>query len=298
MPTRYRASWLPIIALVSSLTRTNAFMVPWKSIQVASSSAQTFCHQLDAKLSYLKGTDKRRRQLMMSTIVRQEVVPKVSHRSIPKTSFVKEPPRAFIHKLSRLSIFQRKAAIPIRNHFSKRSPQSNIEIQRWKGKDSSVLRTSWIKSVVKNSSENILRSLIQRLSATAKDVDIAVFPRGNTLKEILSGRFHGDLRISFSDIAFKPLRLTAGSIKVKRLFLNLWSFSALKSRRGTIRYPSQFDIHFQNFILTEDDLMASKSIRNGLELLLRRTLSRTGIHPSFVNLKTIRVLVSTPDFMK
>ena len=100
------------------------------------------------------------------------------------------------------------------------------------------------------------------------------------------------VEIKFSKLAMKPIRLSSGSIQAKRLLLNLWSFTPDLVRKGAIRYPAQFDFHLIDCVFTENDLIRSRSIRNGLQRLLARVLTRAGVSSTQVVVNSIRLLVS------
>jgi hypothetical protein len=85
------------------------------------------------------------------------------------------------------------------------------------------------------------------------------------------------MEITFSKLVLKPIQLSSGSIQAKRLLLNLWSFTPDLLRKGAIRYPAQFDFHLTDCVFTEKDLFRSRSIRNGLQRLLARVLTRAGV---------------------
>lgn len=178
----------------------------------------------------------------------------------------------------------------------------NLDVNRGKIKatpvdettaQATVLRSTIIKTAVKNWFESLLLGLFQRWSLEpAQNFKVTVEPKGNVVRRILRGKVKADMEITFSKLVLKPIQLSSGSIQAKRLLLNLWSFTPDLVRKGAIRYPAQFDFHLTDCVFTEKDLFRSRSIRNGLQRLLGRVLTRAGVSSTQVVVNSIRLLVS------
>jgi hypothetical protein len=157
-------------------------------------------------------------------------------------------------------------------------------------------RSTVIKVAIKNWIEALLLGLFERWSVEpVQSLKAVVVPKGNVVSRILRGKFKADVEITFAKLVLKPIQLSGGSIQAKRLLLNLWSFTPDLLRKGAIRYPAQFDFHFTNCVFSEEDLIRSRSIRNGLQQLLARLLTRVGVSPTKVVVNSIRLLVSSND---
>lgn len=154
-------------------------------------------------------------------------------------------------------------------------------------------RSTVLKVAIKNWFESLLVGLFERWSVEPiQSLKAVVVPKGNVVSRTLRGKFKADVEITFTKLVLKPIQLSSGSIQTKRLLLNLWSFAPDLLRKGAIRYPAQFDFHFTNCVFSEDDLIRSRSIRNGLQQLLARLLTRVGVSPTKVVVNSIRLLVS------
>ena len=153
-------------------------------------------------------------------------------------------------------------------------------------------RAAVVKTASKNWAENQLLELFQRRSVEPpQDLTVTVDPKGNVITRLLRGKFKADVEVFFRKLVFQPIQLSSGSIQAKRLILNLWSFTPDLLRKGTIRYPSQFDFYFSDCVFSEQDLIQSRSIRNGLQGLLVRVLTRAGVPSNQVLVKSIQLLV-------
>ena len=178
----------------------------------------------------------------------------------------------------------------------------NLDAFRSRSKDNVVTRdtvantqprSTIIKVAIKNWLEGLLMGLFERWSVEpVQSLKVAVAPKGNVMSRIVRGKFKADAEVTFTKLVFHPIRLSSGSIHAKRLMLNLWSFTPDLVRKGAIRYPAQFDFHFTDCVFSEDDLIRSRSIRNGLQQLLARVLTRVGVLPTQVVVNSIRLLVS------
>lgn len=152
-------------------------------------------------------------------------------------------------------------------------------------------RATVINRLSKSWFERMLHGLVHRLSVqTPQGLTVCVDPKGAA--KILRGKIRTDAEVTFKKIVTAPIQLSGGSVQAKRLVLNLWSFTPDLLRQGARRFPDQFDFHFNDCIFTEEDLIQSRSIRNGLQRLLARVLTRAGVSSNYVTVKSIRLLVS------
>jgi hypothetical protein len=153
-------------------------------------------------------------------------------------------------------------------------------------------RAAILNRMVKSWFENLLVGLVHRWSIEPpENLSINVRPRGNVASNLLRGKVKSEAEISFTKAVFARIQVSGGRIQAKRLALNLRSFLPDMLRQGTRRYPSQFDFYFTDFVFTEEDLIQSRCIRNGLQRLLTRILKRVDVLSNDVVVKSLRLLV-------
>lgn len=109
---------------------------------------------------------------------------------------------------------------------------------------------------------------------------------------ILRGEIRSDVRVDFDRLAFPNLKISAGGrIDVNRCSLSLLS---LVPRVNNIypgrRFTRPFEFHAQGCTLTQDDILESTCLRNGLQNLLNRILTRYAY--STASVETVQILVS------
>ena len=104
--------------------------------------------------------------------------------------------------------------------------------------------------------------------------------------DIRRGKLHCDASIDVDRIIFNTIRMSGGRLEARGLALNLRSFFSKAHRR----YLNQFDFYAHNVTLTQEDLMESPCIRNGLRRLLTRILNIRGMNAVFVKIEDITVL--------
>lgn len=152
-----------------------------------------------------------------------------------------------------------------------------------------VDRATVMNRLFKHWFEGMLRDLVHRRSIQPpQGLKVSVEPQAN---KMLRGKVQTDAEVSFGKLVTAPIQLSGGSVQAKRLAMNLWSFTPDLMRQGAARrYAQQFDFHFNDCIFTEDDLIQSRSIRNGLQRLLARVLTRAGVSTNHVTVKSIRLL--------
>lgn len=155
-------------------------------------------------------------------------------------------------------------------------------------------RAAVVHRMTKSYFESLLRGLFHRWSVKpARSLTIDVQPKRFVMTQLVRGKLKANAKVAFRDFVTAPIQLSSGSVEAKRLTLNLWSFTPDYMRQGIRRYPSQFDFHFNDLVFSEDDLIKSRSIRNGLQRLLTRILKGAGVSSNQVKVTSIRILVSS-----
>ena len=130
--------------------------------------------------------------------------------------------------------------------------------------------------------QNLLTGIIQRRSKVPPlGLNVRVAPLA-VVKKLCRGQFSANVAIDFHRVVFQNIRLTGGSLEAKHMTLGLYG--------GGPRYASQFHIHANNCTFTQDDLLESSCIRNGLARLLVRILSNAGV-------KTLKIQVTAVDIV-
>lgn len=155
-------------------------------------------------------------------------------------------------------------------------------------------RAAVVHRMTKSYFESLLRGLFHRWSVKpARSLSVDVQPKRFVMTQLVRGKLKANAKVEFRDFVTAPIQLSSGSVEARRLTLNLWSFTPDYLRQGIRRYPSQFDFHFNDLVFSEDDLIKSRSIRNGLQRLLTRILKGAGVSSNQVKVTSIRILVST-----
>ena len=139
--------------------------------------------------------------------------------------------------------------------------------------------------------ENILTGIIERNAIEEpEDLQIQAFPRGNVMS-LLRGRFSTDARVDVGRLCFPLIRLSGGSLEIKRMTLNVKGF--LPSQQGSSsRFPEQFDLHAHDLTFSRHDLLFSRTIKNNLRRLLVRILRDRGVQTSTIEVSSLDILVS------
>ena len=153
---------------------------------------------------------------------------------------------------------------------------------------------SLVARMTKNYGEQFLKGLLHRQTVQPpQSLTVQVSPR-NVVGRIFRGHYKADAMATFGKMVFPNFQLSSGQLEVKRLKLNVLSFTPdlLRGRQHVNRYPSPFDLYFTNFTWTEQDLFESHCVRNGLCNLLLRILSNAGIRPDNVVISSIHILPS------
>jgi hypothetical protein len=137
--------------------------------------------------------------------------------------------------------------------------------------------------------ENVLTGLITRHAIeTPEDLTIQASTHGHLVPRLLKGQFSTEAKISVGRLVFPIIRMSSGTLQVKRMTLNLMGFTHEKQSR----FPKQFDLHADDFTFSRHDLMFSPCIRNGLRRLLVRILRDRGVQTSTVKVTSVDILVS------
>ena len=124
------------------------------------------------------------------------------------------------------------------------------------------------------------------------------------MASLFQGKFHTNAEIDASGLIFPAIRMSSGRLEVKRLILQITGFIGNQNngngsgKPAPTRYPEQFDLHAHDWTFTQDDLMESRCIRNGLKNLLVRILQDKGVRSSSIEITSIDILVrlNTPLF--
>jgi hypothetical protein len=145
--------------------------------------------------------------------------------------------------------------------------------------------------------ENILTGLIKRNSVDIpENLSVKAFPRGNPVAGLLRGRFSTDAKVEVGRLVFPAIRMSSGTLEVKRLTLNVMGFLQNmgifpSQQRGISRFPKQFDLHADDWTFSRHDLLFSPCIRNGLQRLLVRILRDRGVQSSTIKVTSLDILV-------
>ena len=117
--------------------------------------------------------------------------------------------------------------------------------------------------------ENVLTGLITRHAIEIpEDLTIQASTHGQLVPRLLRGEFTTEAKISVGRLVFPIIRMSSGTLQVKRMTLNLLGFT----HKGQSRFPKQFELHADDLVFSRHDLMFSPCIRNGLRRLLVRVL--------------------------
>jgi hypothetical protein len=145
--------------------------------------------------------------------------------------------------------------------------------------------------------ENALMGIITRRSIEPPtDVLVQAQPREGGWNSLIRGKFKTDARIEAGKLVFECIRLSSGSLDVKRLSLNLLGFCSTPSILGlssSSRFLKQFDLHFHKLTFSQEDILGSSCIHNGLRMLLVRILRDRGVQASSVQVTSVDILVRT-----
>lgn len=145
----------------------------------------------------------------------------------------------------------------------------------------------------------------------------------NVLRLLFRGLFRADATISSDRIVFPTIRFSSIKLQMEKVTLNLLGFFQDKSNEdirlnvrhgpyprhlqnhrqgdpsklpvhsvstGKPRYPEQFDVHIEDLTMSRDDLLFSKSIKNGLRQLLINVLKDRGIRSDSIEIASIDIL--------
>jgi hypothetical protein len=143
--------------------------------------------------------------------------------------------------------------------------------------------------------ENALMGIITRRSIEPPtDVSVQAQPREGGWNSLIRGKFKTDARIEAGKLVFECIRMSSGSLDVKRLSLNLLGFCSTPSILGlssSPRFLKQFDLHFHKLTFSQEDILGSSCIHNGLRMLLVRILRDRGVQASSVQVTSVDILV-------
>jgi hypothetical protein len=141
--------------------------------------------------------------------------------------------------------------------------------------------------------ENTLTGIIVRNSAESpQNLKIQAFPRGHLVPRLVRGMIYTDARVDAERLVFPAIRISSGSLEIKRMTLNLMGFLPNQRMSSSSRYPKQFDLHADDLTFSRHDLLFSPCIRNGLQGLLVRILKDRGVIASSIKVSSLDILVS------
>ena len=149
-----------------------------------------------------------------------------------------------------------------------------------------------LSRIVANALENILIGIINRRSLEPPvDLQVNAQSRGGVLNPLLRGKVNADAKIDVGRLVLPNIRMSGGTLEVKRMTMNVFGFCPQSFRLPSSRFPKQFDLHFQNMIFSREDLLDSSCIRNGLRRLLVRILRDRGVQASTVKVTSVNISV-------
>mmetsp|Transcript_29358 Transcript_29358/g.44444 ORF Transcript_29358/g.44444 Transcript_29358/m.44444 type:complete len:406 (+) Transcript_29358:255-1472(+) len=132
--------------------------------------------------------------------------------------------------------------------------------------------------------ENRLCELINSwCTATPPQLNVRVWPKA---KYVTGQVVHeDDVDISVEHAVFEPIQFSKLTLRGRRVTTNLLNFFVPQRIR---RHPKQFDCYLDDFILTQEDLMESSCIRDGLlRDNLQRLVSQTPMVGDLLTIKSI-----------
>mmetsp|Transcript_10184 Transcript_10184/g.13253 ORF Transcript_10184/g.13253 Transcript_10184/m.13253 type:complete len:590 (-) Transcript_10184:66-1835(-) len=141
--------------------------------------------------------------------------------------------------------------------------------------------------------ENALYNRLSRWTDHMRNVNVQARPRDRFLyRSLLRMTIESDLRVDFDRLAFPNLKISAGG----RIDVNGCSISvpSILPHIGQIypgrRFVRPFEFHATNCTLTQDDVLESPCIINGLQTLLNRILQRYAY--STAKVETVQIIDS------
>lgn len=142
--------------------------------------------------------------------------------------------------------------------------------------------TRWLGKLL----EGFITGLLQRHALEPpQDLQVQAFP--NDIISLFKGQFRLDAQVDVGRLAFPPIRISSGRLEVQRLTLQLGGFLG----QSSTRFPKQFDLHAHDWIFSQQDLLLSPCIRNGLRRLLVRILRDRGVQLASIQVTSIDILV-------
>jgi len=136
------------------------------------------------------------------------------------------------------------------------------------------------------------------LRQTMHTLNLKIKADSNTnLSEILNGKVKG-VTCTFDRLAFRNLKVSGGGrLSAQGLTLTPLSF-APGLEKVLQRFRSPFELHVCDCVLTQDDVMNSSCIRNGLQRLLNMILKKLLFHVGWrdnimaLSISKVRIMVS------
>mmetsp|Transcript_25665 Transcript_25665/g.34044 ORF Transcript_25665/g.34044 Transcript_25665/m.34044 type:complete len:620 (-) Transcript_25665:392-2251(-) len=158
---------------------------------------------------------------------------------------------------------------------------------------------SWVAKYFQRLLQRTIQVLLCRWSVfPPHKLTIVSNPRGNILSRLISrGEILSDVQINFERLVFHNLRMSGGRIDIKRMSLkilaNVPSLRRVLGNKKIHRFPSPFEFHAQDCIFTQDDILQSPCIRNGIQNLLNHILNKSGfLSATSVTVSSVKILSS------
>uniref|UniRef100_A0A7S1Z9Q4 Uncharacterized protein n=2 Tax=Ditylum brightwellii TaxID=49249 RepID=A0A7S1Z9Q4_9STRA len=158
---------------------------------------------------------------------------------------------------------------------------------------------SWIAKYFQRLLQRTIQVLLCRWSVfPPHKLTIVSNPRGNILSRLISrGEILSDVQINFERLVFHNLRMSGGRIDIKRMSLkilaNVPSLRRVLGNKKIHCFPSPFEFHAQDCIFTQDDIIQSPCIRNGIQNLLNHILNKSGfLSATSVTVSSVKILSS------
>mmetsp|Transcript_27005 Transcript_27005/g.39111 ORF Transcript_27005/g.39111 Transcript_27005/m.39111 type:complete len:657 (+) Transcript_27005:148-2118(+) len=157
---------------------------------------------------------------------------------------------------------------------------------------------SWVAKYFQRLLQRTIQVLLCRWSVfPPHKLTIVSNPRGNILSRLISrGEILSDVQINFERLVFHNLRMSGGRIDIKRMSLkilaNVPSLRRVLGNKKIHRFPSPFEFHAQDCIFTQDDILQSPCIQNGIQNLLNHILNKSGfLSATSVTVSSVKILV-------
>eukprot|EP00591_Stephanopyxis_turris_P003325 CAMPEP_0195513676 /NCGR_PEP_ID=MMETSP0794_2-20130614/5271_1 /TAXON_ID=515487 /ORGANISM="Stephanopyxis turris, Strain CCMP 815" /LENGTH=436 /DNA_ID=CAMNT_0040641745 /DNA_START=171 /DNA_END=1481 /DNA_ORIENTATION=+ len=127
---------------------------------------------------------------------------------------------------------------------------------------------------------NALLTRLQTWSTHTLNLSVSSILHAHTFPRLLlKQQLSTDLSITFDRLAFPNIQISGGGrMYINKIIVDLRSMlSKDNESTGRKRFPKSFEFHAQNVVFTQEDILNSTCIRNGLQRLFNRILNRSGL---------------------